>query len=386
MVTGYSLSAYGEMVEDTVRMTAYYEAMKRHIRPGSVVVEIGSGPGVMAFLACQLGAARVYAIEPDPSIEVAKRLAVTNGFADRIVFLRKLSTEVELPEQGDVLLSDLRGQLPLHQTHIPSIRDARTRLLKPCGQQLPQRDRLMVGLSRDEESYRAVVRPWEANEYGLDLHEGRRYAINSRSGVNWRQLVSLGEAQSWATIDYRTVESPNVSGKVEFELPAGEMVNGLQLWFEAEVCDGVGYSTGPDRPVQVYSRTWLPLEQPVVGAPGERLALQLAMNFVDGDYVMRWAVDVLPVDGAAPRASFRQSTFAGLIFSPADMRRHEPGFVPMPGGKTGLTRFVLEQFDGKASVAVIATAARAKHPAELKTDGEAVALVRDLARRFCPDL
>src|SRR5947207_700837 len=60
----YSLSAYGEMIADRVRADAYAEALRKTIRKGSIVVEIGTGPGVFAVLACQLGAARVFAIEP----------------------------------------------------------------------------------------------------------------------------------------------------------------------------------------------------------------------------------------------------------------------------------------------------------------------------------
>jgi len=39
--------------------------------PRLCVLEIGTGPGIFAVLACQLGASRVYAIEADPIIQVA---------------------------------------------------------------------------------------------------------------------------------------------------------------------------------------------------------------------------------------------------------------------------------------------------------------------------
>ena len=94
-------------------MQAYSEALRRTVRPGSVVVEIGTGPGVFAVLACQLGASRVYAIEPDPIIQVAREIAAVNHCADRIEFIEDISTRVELPSRADVIFSDMRGVLPL---------------------------------------------------------------------------------------------------------------------------------------------------------------------------------------------------------------------------------------------------------------------------------
>src|SRR5712692_2722385 len=101
------------MIADHVRMGAYAQALREAIRPGAVVVDIGCGTGILSLLACQRGARRVYAIEPDASIELARTVARDNGYADRIVFLQDRSLRVSLPERADVIVSDLRGRLPL---------------------------------------------------------------------------------------------------------------------------------------------------------------------------------------------------------------------------------------------------------------------------------
>jgi len=385
MTTGYDVHSYGRMVEDTVRMSAYREALIRHVKPGSVVVELGAGPGVMAMLACQLGAAKVYAIEPDPSIELLRRFAKQNGFADRIVCIPKMSTEVDLPELGDVLLSDLRGTIPLHQTHIPSIRDARLRLLKPGGKQLPQRDRLMVGLSRDDVQYVALQRPWRHNDFGLKLDAGRGYGMNTWRSANVPSMVSVGEPKQWAEIDYRTVESPDVAGSVELAGEAGERINGLQVWFEAEVCDGIGYSTGPDQPEQVYGRLWLPLEEEVTFEAGETARVELDMRLISGAYVSRWSTLVGRPGAPRPRVQMRQSTLGSLLMSPADLVRLSLSYAPTLGGRSEVARYVLERFDGKNTVSNIARQAAAAFPAELRHEQDAIELVRDLAARYSPN-
>ena len=99
----YGLGAYGSMIADRVRVEAYAEALRKSVRKGSVVAEIGTGPGIFAVLACQLGATRVYAIEPSEIIQVAREVAAANGCADKIEFFEELSDRVMLPGRADVI-------------------------------------------------------------------------------------------------------------------------------------------------------------------------------------------------------------------------------------------------------------------------------------------
>jgi type I protein arginine methyltransferase len=127
----HSIHGYGSMILDRGRTAAYAAALRARIRPGSVVMDIGTGTGIMAFLACQFGARKVYAIEPDGVIQLAREAAAANGFANRIEFIPKLSTELELAEQVDGIVADLRGVVPPFQQGLSSMVDARNRFL-PC--------------------------------------------------------------------------------------------------------------------------------------------------------------------------------------------------------------------------------------------------------------
>ena len=61
----YTIPEYGRMMGDRVRMEAYTLALRQAVKPGSVVLDIGTGTGIFAVLACQFGARVVYALEPD---------------------------------------------------------------------------------------------------------------------------------------------------------------------------------------------------------------------------------------------------------------------------------------------------------------------------------
>ena len=94
----HSIHSLGRMMADRLRTEPYVQALRQSVHPGSVVLNIGTGAGGQALLACKLGARRVYAIEPGDSIEVALAVARDNGFEDRIEFIQADSTDVALPE------------------------------------------------------------------------------------------------------------------------------------------------------------------------------------------------------------------------------------------------------------------------------------------------
>src|SRR6266852_9781320 len=133
----YSLAAFGRMITDNLRTDAYAEALKREIKVGDVVADIGTGPRILALIACRFGARRVYAFEPSGVIELAREIAAANGFADRIEFIPKISTESSLPEPANVIASDLHGILPFFGKGLISIIDARKRFLAPNGRLIP---------------------------------------------------------------------------------------------------------------------------------------------------------------------------------------------------------------------------------------------------------
>ena len=63
--------AFGTGAHETTRLAI--EALERHVRPATVVLDVGTGSGILAQVAELLGAARVYACDTDPvAVEVAR--------------------------------------------------------------------------------------------------------------------------------------------------------------------------------------------------------------------------------------------------------------------------------------------------------------------------
>src|SRR5260370_1201674 len=162
----YRLYDYGGMIADHGRTRAYAESLKRLVTPASVVVDIGTGTGILALLAGHLGARKVYAIEPNDTIELGRRVAAENGLDGRIEFIHGLSTQVQLPEKADIIVSDLHGVLPAHQRGLFSILDARDRFLRSPGYLIPRRETLWAAIVDVATLHQEVVGVWGTNVFG----------------------------------------------------------------------------------------------------------------------------------------------------------------------------------------------------------------------------
>jgi protein arginine N-methyltransferase 1 len=316
----YSLHFYGRMLADASRMDAYAEALRHFVRPDSVVMDLGSGPGVFALLACKLGARRVYAVEPDNVIGLAREAAAANGFAERIEFLEHLSTEIELPERADIIVSDLRGVLPWFERHIPSIIDARERLLARGGVLIPRRDILWAALVEAPEQYEELIGPWK-NKYDLDLSAGSRLSTNNWRKTHIKPEQLLSEPICWTTVDYHEVDSPDICAEISWRAKRSGRAHGVAVWFDAELAGGTGFSNHPEAPQTIYGQGLFPFSTPVEVEEGERVELRLSARFVRDDYVWRWDTDFFAADERSPKTSFHQSTFFGVPLSRERLRK-----------------------------------------------------------------
>src|SRR5215217_7067511 len=314
----YSLHFYGQMLADASRMDAYAAALRRTVNRDSVVMDLGCGPGVFALLACQLGARRVYAVEPDNVIGLAREAAAANGFADRIEFFEKLSTEISLPEPPSIIVSDLRGVLPFFQQHIPSIIDARKRLLARGGMLIPRRDILWAAVVEAPEQYAELVTPWQ-NQFDLDLSAGTHFITNNWRKTHIKPEQFLAEPVCWNTIDYHEVESRDVRAEISWRAARNGIAHGFAVWFDSELVDDIGFSNHPSASRLIYGQGFFPFSEPVKVSEGDRIELRLAAKFVEDDYVWRWDTDFKEQERV--KASFKQSTFYGVPLSTAQLRK-----------------------------------------------------------------
>jgi protein arginine N-methyltransferase 1 len=377
----YTISGHASMIRDRVRLAAYEEALRRSVRPHSIVLDLGAGTGVMSLLACRFGARRVHAVEPSDVIHVAREIAAANGLADQIVFHQEYSTKLSLPEPADVIVADLRGVLPLFQHNLPALADARRRLLAPGGVLIPRRDVLWSAAVEAPEVYRRGVAVWDENACGFNFDAARRLATNTTEKQHIRAEQCLTAPVPWTTLDYAVRDDPNVAGQIEWTPTRAGTAHGLCLWFDAELVEGVGFSNAPGGPELIYGHAFFPFVQPVALAPGDRIAVTLDARLVGDDYVWRWDTQVSDAVGGA-KVRFRQSTLAGTTIAPGTLRQRAADHVPALGAEGEVVRFILSRMDGVQSLEAIARQTAAAFPARFPTWLDALPRVGELSQQY----
>lgn len=79
--------------------------------PGSVVVDVGCGSGILSIIAAKLGASRVYGVDAaEGTVEVASANAAAHGVADRVQFAQgDMFDPLDPDVEADVVIGDVSG-------------------------------------------------------------------------------------------------------------------------------------------------------------------------------------------------------------------------------------------------------------------------------------
>lgn len=377
----YSTAGYGRMVADRVRMTAYEAALRATVRPGSVVVDVGTGTGVAACLAARLGARHVYAIEPDDAIHVAREVAAANGLAERITFFQAWARDVELPERADVIVSDLRGVLPMLGASLAAVADVRDRFLAPGGTLIPLRDRVHAAPVEAPEAWARSVPPSDQDAFGLDLEPARRAAADAWYQVHLTGAELLARPAAWGEVDYRGPAPAALAAELRWSVERGADGHGIAAWFDAELAPGIGFSNAPDTPRVLYGQAFFPWPRPVALRAGDAVSAMMRAQAVGNEWIWEWQTTISG-GGGEVKARFRQSTLRSMLPSLDRLRRGTAGYVPRPTGDAEVLREVLARMDGRGSVAHIAAELAARFPGRFPTPEAAFAHAAAICREW----
>ena len=144
------LKAYGDiemqrrMVSDPHRMNAFHAAINETVQPGDVVLDVGTGTGILAMFAAQAGAKMVYAIDATDIAEIATGLVKANGLSDRIQIFHGRADDLQLDQEVDLIISEWLGNAAFTESMLPAVLDARDHNLAPTGRMLPSKVRLLI--------------------------------------------------------------------------------------------------------------------------------------------------------------------------------------------------------------------------------------------------
>lgn len=262
-----TLLIHRSLLLDRVRCSAFQAALASVVKPEDTVLDVGAGTGILSIFAAQAGARKVYAVERTRIAHTATAVVEANGLSDRVEVIQGEMEAVDLPSQVDVIVSEWLGGFGVDELLIPVL-IARDRWLKHGGTLVPN-----------------LVTAWMAPAWDVDIASVMQFLGNDPYGVRLdllshhtaeevfygRHHIGQNELRAeptplWRTdvLAYSLEEAKRpYEASVSFEINRPGRLNGLALWFTAELAPGISLTCAPEGPLTHWGRTICPFKRSI---------------------------------------------------------------------------------------------------------------------------
>ncbi len=280
----WDLDFHGLLLGDDLRMRSYERAIREAVRPGAVVLDLGTGTGVLARWALDAGASRVYGIERDEALlERTVASFVADGVGHAFVPLAGFSYDVEVPEPVELIISEILGNLVDNEDCCRILEDARRRFLQPkVGRLLPRRvERYLVPVDA-------------ARAHSAVAASGNDATMRRPFDAYYDVVLPRAGYLSSARVDrIFCFEGDPTSYRSELVFPVdrGGVFTGFKGWFVADLSATVALDISGDRigdgadggrtTSDSWKHAYLPVEEPVAVEIYDRICLTFERTSLD---------------------------------------------------------------------------------------------------------
>ncbi len=291
-----NLREHDRMLTDRMRLEPYYEAIRTHVKEGDVVIDLGTGSGILSLIASTARPSRIYAIDHSEIIEVAKAAARHNR-VDCIQFERMNSRQFTLDSKVDVIIHEQIGDFLFEENMVENVTDLRDRLLKPSGRILPNRFELFIEPVTLKEEYR-IPFTWENRDvFGFDfgfvkeqMRDRLRDDYYFRSLDNYEVERYLCTTEPVLELNLETVEPKGLARHIRYRRAAqvDGQLDGFALYFRAIFDDRISFSNAPTGRNTNWVNRFLRVEARRL-ATGDTVAFDMHMPDIANPNTWRWS-------------------------------------------------------------------------------------------------
>jgi len=270
-----------EMLKDEVRTLTYRNAIyhNKHLFKDKVVLDVGSGTGILCMFAAKAGARRVIGIEFSNIAEQSKRIIADNGYDDVITIVHsKLEDVIQLPhgiEKVDVIISEWMGYCLFYESMLNTVLLARDRWLAPNGVLYPDKASLWMCAIEDGQYKEDKINWWD-NVYGFNMSSIRKQALTEPlvDVVDPKQIVTSNCLVKTVDLYACTVADLSFGAPFELVVRRDDYVHALVCYFTVEFSRAhkrTGFSTSPDEHYTHWKQTVFYLQEPLTCKRNEKI-------------------------------------------------------------------------------------------------------------------
>ncbi|KAA3607526.1 MAG: methyltransferase domain-containing protein [Planctomycetota bacterium] len=289
----FPLDLHLAMVQDQGRVRAFDQALEATVKKGDTVVDVGSGTGILAFLAHQRGAGKVLGLEVSDIIEAARSTQEKNFPDADIQFLRVDAHRGRLPkDKADVLVCELLGNFGLEEQIVPILRRLRDRMLKPGGKMIPDRVDLMACPVDSDEVYDQLC-GWGRRYRKIDFSAFQPLAFNRVYHLAEGEKVRfLAEPSHIKSLDLYTIQRAPRRLEANFEVSRGGRFHGMVTWFRARLAPDLWIDTSPKARHTHWGQVFFPCSEELQLCKGDRIHFKLHLDENQEERHWKWNVQV----------------------------------------------------------------------------------------------
>lgn len=291
MATQSQLDEHYGYLSDTQRMHLLQESIRKTVRAGDRVLDLGCGTGVLGLLCLEAGAEHVTLLDETEMIDVARRSMERAGHLEKCSFVQAKSTEVTLPDRVDLIVSDNIGFFGIDYDVLGTLKDAKKRFLKPEGRIFPQQVRLFVSLVEFPNLHTQVSR-WTQPGIPNAFHWLAGYSANYKWPMKQDGVLTLSATHQLAEFVLGN-DSPDFADfSSKLMVTQTGTANGVLGWFEADLTSEIMMSNCPKASSKIgRPQAFFPFDPGLPLVCGERVKLSIKTRLPDHIWV--WQASLL---------------------------------------------------------------------------------------------
>ena len=200
---------------DQKRTEAFKKAIKNTVKEGDIVVDMGTGSGVLAMFAVDAGAKKVYAVEiDDNNIKTLNETFVKNGYKNKIFVIKGDVTKIRMPEKVNVIIGEMIATGLIEELQIPAMNNM-LKFANKNARVLLKRFENYVDLVSNKEDY-----------------YGKKFKIMRYEYPDEKILKSLALSNRvlYADVDFTKINKKNkINKKIKLIINKSGTINGLRI-------------------------------------------------------------------------------------------------------------------------------------------------------------